>query len=93
MSYVTPKQAADFFNVTQKTLRQWEDNAQIKAQKTKGGHRRYFVPQKTKINITFKESDKPQKETESPYILYARVSSRKQKQDLERPVKLVILRT
>ena len=64
MSYVTPAQAAQFFNVTQKTLRQWEDQNKIKAQKTKGGHRRYFIQNKTKIKDTT-ESKKEGKEVES----------------------------
>ena len=56
----------------------------IKAQKTKGGHRRYFIQNKTKIKDTTES-----KKEESPYIIYARVSSTKQKQDLERQVKFL----
>lgn len=84
MSYVKPKEAAQFYNVSQKTLRLWETQNKIKAHKTKGGHRRYFIQNKTNLNLKWKDPAKSQEE--APYILYARVSSHKQKSDLQRQV-------
>lgn len=74
MQYVSPKQASEIFNVSEQTLRRWEEEGQIEAQKTHGGHRRY------KIIFPNKEGTK---------FIYARVSSRKQSNDLERQVKFL----
>lgn len=73
--YINPKQASKHFNVTSQTLKRWSENGKIKVYKTKGGHRRY------KIN-----EDK--NDNRDSYI-YARVSSSKQKEDLQRQVKLL----
>ena len=70
MNYVCAKQATQIYKVTPKTLRRWAKNNQIKFITTKGGHRRYKIPQtKTRQKI-----------------IYARVSSKKQENDLERQV-------
>jgi excisionase family DNA binding protein len=73
----TPKQLASVLGVTTQTLQDWERQGKIKAIKTKGGHRRYIydVP---KIHDEFK---KPKRK-----FIYARVSSAKQKPDLQRQV-------
>lgn len=70
--YASPKEAAKYYGVSENTLRLWEKDGKIQAKRTDGGHRRYLLP---KINETRRN------------ILYARVSSRKQEQDLERQIK------
>jgi len=67
--FVSPKEAARFYKVSEQTLRTWASNGKIDFIKTSGGHRRY------KISI---QSDGRQS------IIYARVSSHKQKEDLKR---------
>ena len=71
--YVSPKQASKHYNVSKETLRLWAENNKIKFIKTPKGHRRY------KINF----QDGKQKKIS---IIYARVSSKKQKSDLDRQI-------
>ena len=73
--YVSSKKAQEFYNVSGETLRIWSEKGKIKFKTTKGGHRRYFV------KTNFKEKRKS--------IIYARVSSNKQKFDLERQIEFV----
>ena len=82
-AFFTPKQLAKTFNVTNETLIQWEKDGKIKAQRTKGGHRRYIydVP-----NVSLSKDWKDNKKTS---FIYARVSSGKQKNDLERQVEFL----
>lgn len=70
----TPNQLSKTFKVTNETLAQWERDGKIKAIKTKGGHRRYVC----NLPKTTTTSDNKQS------IIYSRVSSSKQKNDLER---------
>lgn len=75
----TPKQLSELLNVTPETLKQWEIQGKIKATKTKGGHRRYFYA--NIIDTINQRTEEPKKQ-----FIYARVSSTKQKNDLERQV-------
>lgn len=76
----TPKQLSKLFGVTPETLIQWEKDNKIQARRTSGGHRRYIYNEP----IIHKTTDG----TKVSYI-YARVSSAKQKGDLERQVALL----
>lgn len=71
MSYVNGKRAAEFLGVSQSQLRKLADCGKIESFRTKGGQRRYAVG-------SFVAAD--QRTT----ICYARVSSPKQRADLER---------
>lgn len=75
----TPKELSEILKVSVETLKYWENTGQIKATKTKGGHRRYIytVPDIPSTN----RNEQPKKK-----YIYARVSSFKQKDDLERQV-------
>ena len=79
----TPKQLSTLFGVTTQTLKEWEKDGKIKAIKTDGGHRRYIhvVQEQLKRNIDDPDSNQR--------FIYARVSSSKQKGDLERQVALL----
>ena len=79
----TPKQLAKTFNVTNETLIRWEKDGKIKAQKTKGGHRRYIY------DVPNVSSSKDCKDNKKTSFIYARVSSAKQKNDLERQVEFL----
>lgn len=74
MSYVTPKKAREILGVSEKTLRVWESEGKINAIRTPNGHRRYDV----QTYLVDKGQDT------RPTILYARVSSHKQREDLQR---------
>jgi excisionase family DNA binding protein len=69
--YVSPAQAARILGVNERTLRRWEEAGKIKAFRTPGGKRRYDI---TSITV------KPSRLT----VIYARVSSPKQREDLQR---------
>lgn len=75
----TPHQLANKLGVTKETLRTWETEGKISAIKTSGGHRRYTMP-----SFSSEPSNIPHK-----CIAYARVSSAKQKGDLERQIEFL----
>jgi predicted site-specific integrase-resolvase len=69
--YVTPKEAQAILGVSEKTLRNWDEQGKIRTIRTPSGHRRYDIESITgRANKTS--------------IIYARVSSHKQKADLNR---------
>lgn len=71
--YVKPKEASKYFNVSENTLRTWASTGKIKYNTTEGGHRRYII-----------NTPEPIRESEYKKIIYARVSSKKQGDDLTR---------
>ena len=73
----TPKQLSKLLHVSVETLKYWENNGKIKATKTQGGHRRYIYTVPDIPN----NQEKPKKQ-----YIYARVSSSKQKADLQRQI-------
>ena len=70
--YVKTKEARAHYNVSNDTLRRWCKAGKIRTIRTKGNHRRYFIPD---------ENDNKRN------IIYARVSSTKQKSDLENQIR------
>jgi predicted site-specific integrase-resolvase len=70
--FVSSKKAQEIYKVKEQTLRDWANSNKINFITTAGGHRRYCII-------------KPQENKQS--IIYARVSSKKQENDLERQVK------
>lgn len=64
--YVPPRVAARHYGVHVDTLRRWDRQGKIKVQRVQGGNRRYFIPD----------------ERTGRKIVYARVSSSKQKPHL-----------
>lgn len=74
-TYSTPRQAAEHFGVCLHTLRRWEKDGIIKTIRTPAGQRRYLI-----------NSYAGQNKTNLRTILYARVSSRGQKADLDRQI-------
>jgi putative resolvase len=80
-NYSTPRQAAEHFGVCLHTLRRWEKDGIITAIRTPSGQRRYLINSYAGRNTTNLKT-----------ILYARVSSRGQKADLDRQIaKLLFL--
>jgi len=72
-----PKELSVYLGVTQHTLTQWEKEGKIQATKTPGGHRRYIYVDT--------QPDTSNSKSKTKYI-YARVSSSKQKDDLQRQI-------
>lgn len=72
-SYLCPGDASRFFKVSTQTLRNWADSGQIPYRVTPGGHYRYRAPSR---------SDDDGRR----HVIYARVSSSKQRADLERQI-------
>ena len=70
MEYVSAGKAAEYYHVSTTTLGKWADEEKIEYTKTSGGHRRYKIPGEAS--------------PEAKSYIYARVSSRKQKGDLQR---------
>lgn len=76
MNYASPVEAARYYGVCVATIREWSTKGKIEFIKTDGGHRRYILP--TIENAKQKKS-----------YIYARVSSKKQKKDLERQIEFI----
>ena len=72
-NYVMPGEAARILGVCDRTLRYWEEQGKITAIRTAGGQRRYDITTYTTGTTGNRV-----------IILYARVSSTKQKEDLQR---------
>ena len=78
VNHVPTRVAVSRLGVCSKTLERWEQEGKIKTIKTKGGQRRYD------INSVVAASGTRQT------ILYARVSTRKQKDDLGRQIEYLV---
>lgn len=72
-NYVTPKEATRILGVSERTLREWEKKGKIQTIRTAGNQRRYDV-----TSYTLRVAG------ERITILYARVSSPKHREELER---------
>ncbi len=81
INYVPPRVAATRLGVNTKTLERWLEEGKIEGVFTKGGQRRYNLDSIISPGLT----DPRERKT----ILYARVSSRAQKSDLEQQVQFL----
>lgn len=72
-TWVGSAKACSFFGVTSQTLRRWADSNNVEYKRTVGGHRLYKIDSGTRMETNEKVS-----------YIYIRVSSSKQKDDLER---------
>ena len=77
MEYVSRKKALQYFGVSPNTLKSWADTGKIDFRVSKGGKRYYNI------------GDREQTST-GKKIIYARVSSSKQRDDLERQVNYLL---
>lgn len=87
-SFVGGKQASEILGVHQRTLYQWEEKGWIETIRTQGGKRLYNVNKYlAEKQETIKKSNKSKvvmEDNERKKIVYVRVSSHSQKDDLER---------
>lgn len=84
------KQAADTYGVHPQTIRLWTENGKLNSFRTPSGHRRIVCP--AHVTSFNPQQIRPNKEETRPSgqkdrIVYCRVSSQKQKDDLERQVR------
>jgi excisionase family DNA binding protein len=79
---ISIKQASNVIGIHPQTLRKWEKQGKIKAYRTKSNQRRFDVKDVEKLSG--KTNDKFRKK-----YIYCRVSSRKQKEDLDRQIKFM----
>lgn len=82
---VSMGEAAKHFGVAQSTLRRWDKDGTLVAKRTENGHRRYDLSE-----IRPHPLNKPPK-LDQKTIAYGRVSSRDQKDDLQRQAQLLEL--
>jgi excisionase family DNA binding protein len=71
--YVTPREATRILGVSERTLRRWEQDGKIETIRTEGNQRRYNVSGYAAKSVGTRTT-----------ILYARVSSPKQREELTR---------
>jgi len=77
--YVSGKRIKEQYEISTATLQRWANEGKIDAVKTAGGHRLY---NNNKVNELFGITEQKEKKR----LCYARVSSTKQKKDLQRQV-------
>ena len=83
--YVSTKKACEIIGVKDITLRRWEKAGKIETVRTKGGQRKYNVEKYLKDNRNImKDKQKEKIKIEKEKICYIRVSTKGQKEDLER---------
>ncbi|MFM6621530.1 MAG: IS607 family transposase [Dolichospermum sp.] len=82
VNYVPPRVAATRLGVSTKTLERWLEDGKIEGIFTQGGQRRYNLDS----IIPVRHGNPPDERTT---LLYARVSSRSQKHDLEQQVQFL----
>jgi putative resolvase len=73
--YLSPKQVQEKFGYHPKTLSRWADDGLIEYTKSPGGHRRYLLSSLEKVAKTPEDTKE--------VILYVRVSTHSQKEDLK----------
>src|SRR5919199_4928856 len=78
MPYVTPTEAANAVGVNPRTLARWSEDGLIKTIKTEAGQRRYDIAEYLKQKSGTTELARPST------VLYARVSTSSQRDDLKR---------
>ncbi len=83
--YVSIGKAAEMLGVATSTLRRWDQDGKLVAERTPGGRRRYLMSEVASFNPL----GLARVALERPTVAYARVSSHDQKADLDRQVKVL----
>lgn len=86
--FVTGSTIKKIFSVSSSTLRKWDEEQKIKTVRTPGGHRLYSSNDVQKLFGAPTASSAPTIETRKK-IIYARVSSNHQKEDLQRQINML----
>ena len=83
--YVSIGEASEMLGVSMQTLRRWDKDGRLVAERTPAGHRRYLTHDVATFNPLGIVTDALTR----PTIAYARVSSRDQQKDLARQIKVL----
>jgi predicted site-specific integrase-resolvase len=76
--YVKAHEAAEYYHISESNLRKWAREKKITTTRTPGGHFRYILPDPTDV------PQQPDSDGWTPNVIYVRVSSAKQHEDLQR---------
>lgn len=79
---VKASEAAKYYDISIPNLRKWAREGSIPVEHTPGGHYNYVIPIRPSLS-----EDEPVNGEWTPYVVYTRVSSRKQEDDLDRQVR------
>lgn len=85
--FVKANKAAQFYNVSPRTLRKWAQDNKIQHKVTPNGRYLYIILKET--TETTINNEQTEKQFLSDHIIYGRVSSAKQKNDLTRQIKFL----
>ena len=81
--YLRPKEVREILKISDRTIYNWEKAGKLTCVKTRGGERRFL---KSDVFPELKEKKEKPIEKKKRKICYCRVSTRSQKEDLERQV-------
>ena len=84
--YVKAATAAEYYHTSISNMRRWASKGTILAERGPKGQYRYIIP---KENTSDSSTPIVEHNNISPFIIYARVSSRKQAGDLQRQISLL----
>jgi len=88
--YVSPGVATRYCGYSHTTLRNWSEAGKIRFTRTPGGKRHYYLPDiKNYCGLQEREENKSGPDVPKRTVLYARVSSSKQKPDLDRQIQFL----
>lgn len=88
MQYVSVAEASKLTGICSQTLRKLSDQNKIKSYKTVSGHRKFDISSLQKMCTNVPATPEVQEDTRKNYI-YARISSKKQADDLNRQVDFI----
>ena len=86
MPYVKARVAADFYKLSTRRLRQLAADGAIEHKTTPGGHYRYFIDEVSELPSDVEEKAPDASQPIAGDVLYARVSSKRQRGDLARQI-------
>jgi predicted site-specific integrase-resolvase len=87
--YVTPQTLTKMYGITSTTLRNWAESGKIKFIRPLGGRRLYHKEDARQIFRQTETQNQDQNENTRKRILYARVSSAHQTEDLKRQIQFL----
>jgi putative resolvase len=89
MNKISIGEVAKILGVTPKTIRVWEQQGKIRCERTPNGHRRYDRDEVVRLSVFAGKVRWEDEEKSKRTVVYARVSSHDQKEDLGRQVELL----
>jgi predicted site-specific integrase-resolvase len=90
--YLSPAEASKLTHCDVSTLRHWANKGHLRVRRTPGGRRFYYVPDLKKLFVTIKDNQNQKasdKNLEREIIGYVRVSSDKERPNLDRQIEYI----